>query len=556
MNNTGKIKGLNDEVKMTKHKLTLEPNNKNEINDSKYDVLSNDNTTVSINYNLSKKEESNFTSLEASTKVNESDSDDEPIIKKFEKELSELSKRENRANCVNLKKGNSKNVDEEEKERENEAPKEKPGQEKIRKLQDDNDDKLSNAAIGNQEDDSDDECILNLIKKEIEEKKLKKTNDDKSKVSSPKSSLLKKKNSLKKTPFKLPANNNNTISSVRSTFNDLIDAPLIPVKNVNDRHITEIAKYNVTNTIINSNAHANKNVNSPNNKSDKIATQKTIKKSPPKSKTTRTDANTNRRSSATNKKETAKKNSRTKKCNEGKIKPKAEKKTNTKKQKKSNGSGKSRRKSVAANKSKTKRHENPENDSIVMGSFDPHNRTKKEKLVAQLLIRWWYVLPDWPPADYNYEEELKKRKLKLVPLEEYEDEEDIDKNGFRKVYEISAFPGIFRDALGNAYDLRDKETCPCFNNLIKKSDHELLELICQAIKNQIECLKNSVYDESVNEKRLEKELKDVEAKLSKILKKGTDKEYNKHNNINNDNHNKNISIEKENDGNMQEVTQV
>ncbi|CRG93508.1 conserved Plasmodium protein, unknown function [Plasmodium gallinaceum] len=164
-----------------------------------------------------------------------------------------------------------------------------------------------------------------------------------------------------------------------------------------------------------------------------------------------------------------------------------------------------------------------EKDSIVIGTFDPRNRSNKEKLVAQLLIRWWYVLPDWPLPDYNYDEELKKRKLKLVSLEEYEDKEDIDKDGFRKVYQISAFPGVFRDAMGKAYDLRDKNTCPCYNNLIKKTDYELLELICEAIKNQLKCLKNSVYNEAYNEKRLEKELKDAELKLSRITKKNKQK---------------------------------
>ncbi|EUD67109.1 hypothetical protein C922_02693 [Plasmodium inui San Antonio 1] len=160
-----------------------------------------------------------------------------------------------------------------------------------------------------------------------------------------------------------------------------------------------------------------------------------------------------------------------------------------------------------------------ETDSIVIGTFDPHNRTPKEKLVAQLLIRWWYVLPNWPTPDFNYEPELTKRKLRLVPLEEYEDEEDINKEGFRKVYEISAFPGVFRDATGKAYDLRDKESCPCYNNFIKKTELELLELICQAIKNQMESLKKSVYNESGTERTLERQLKEAEVKLNRITKK-------------------------------------
>ncbi|CXI22845.1 conserved Plasmodium protein, unknown function [Plasmodium berghei] len=170
---------------------------------------------------------------------------------------------------------------------------------------------------------------------------------------------------------------------------------------------------------------------------------------------------------------------------------------------------------------KTKNYENDdiETDSIIIGSFDPRNRSPKEKLVAQLLTRWWYVLPDWPIPYYDYTTELENKKLKLVSLEEFEDHEDIDKHGFKKVYEISAFPGVFRDSLGTAYDLRDKETCPCYNNFIKKTDLELLQLICAAIKNQIICLKNSVYNETYKEVILEKELKEAESKLRKVMDK-------------------------------------
>ncbi|SCN60731.1 conserved Plasmodium protein, unknown function [Plasmodium chabaudi chabaudi] len=180
-----------------------------------------------------------------------------------------------------------------------------------------------------------------------------------------------------------------------------------------------------------------------------------------------------------------------------------------------------KKKKIQKQKQKSKSYENDdiETDSIIIGSFDPRNRSPKEKLVAQLLTRWWYVLPDWPIPYYDYTKELENKKLKLVSLEEFEDHEDIDKNGFKKVYEISAFPGVFRDSLGTAYDLRDKETCPCYNNFIKKTDLELLQLICTAIKNQMVCLKNSVYNETYKETILEKELNEVESKLKKVMDK-------------------------------------
>ncbi|CAD2089085.1 conserved Plasmodium protein, unknown function [Plasmodium vinckei lentum] len=180
-----------------------------------------------------------------------------------------------------------------------------------------------------------------------------------------------------------------------------------------------------------------------------------------------------------------------------------------------------KKKKIQKKKSKNYENDDIETDSIIIGSFDPRNRSPKEKLVAQLLTRWWYVLPDWPIPYYDYTNELENKKLKLVSLEEFEDHEDIDKNGFKKVYEISAFPGVFRDSLGTAYDLRDKETCPCYNNFIKKTDLELLQLICTAIKNQMVCLKNSVYNETYKEIILEKELNEVESKLRKAMDKNS-----------------------------------
>ena len=28
----------------------------------------------------------------------------------------------------------------------------------------------------------------------------------------------------------------------------------------------------------------------------------------------------------------------------------------------------------------------------------------KDRLVQDIAVRWWYALPEWPPADYDYEE--------------------------------------------------------------------------------------------------------------------------------------------------------
>jgi hypothetical protein len=35
-------------------------------------------------------------------------------------------------------------------------------------------------------------------------------------------------------------------------------------------------------------------------------------------------------------------------------------------------------------------------------------------LVGDVAVRWWYCLPEWPPADFDYEAELKKQGYRLV----------------------------------------------------------------------------------------------------------------------------------------------
>ncbi|SPJ10001.1 conserved Plasmodium protein, unknown function [Plasmodium sp. DRC-Itaito] len=350
----------------------------------------------------------------------------------------------------------------------------------------------------------DDVCLLNLIK-----------NDKNYNINNYNNqNYYEKKNNLKD-------HDNNT--SDYSSYDS--DEPILIRSNLKN-------KINIqTNKLGNTSQSSNTFVNSNNTCETNIINKTTLKSSQKKksnkfkninAKTSLSKISCRKTNKNTNHISKKKKKSKTKKKTNKKTTKKTKKTTKTTKTKKTKNITKTK---INKHKDKDKQNKGDnhfndnENDSICIGTFDPRNRSNKEKLVAQLLIRWWYVLPDWPPPDYDYKDELYNRKLKLVPLEEYEDKEDIDSEGFRKVYQISAFPGIFRDAMGIAYDLRDKDSCPCYNNLIKKTDQELLQLIYQAIKNQIQCLKNSVYNETFMEKNLEKELKEVELKLNKITKK-------------------------------------
>ncbi|OII78189.1 hypothetical protein cand_035180 [Cryptosporidium andersoni] len=144
------------------------------------------------------------------------------------------------------------------------------------------------------------------------------------------------------------------------------------------------------------------------------------------------------------------------------------------------------------------------------------DRDRKQILVAAVLCRWWHALPDWPPPDMDYNIELQKNKLRLVDIDDWEDAVDIDDNGYAKVYQLSNYPGVFRDYKGVAHDLRPIENKPCYSNLIKMDEDKLYDLLITALRNQIKTLQSqSIYSETALIEELEKELFEVEALVQK-----------------------------------------
>ena len=85
--------------------------------------------------------------------------------------------------------------------------------------------------------------------------------------------------------------------------------------------------------------------------------------------------------------------------------------------------------------------------------------TNKLHVVDEFAKRWWYALPAWPPADFDYSKALADKGLKLV-----------EQNKIREpckeiaVYQIENFEGIYKDATGKIYDLRPQDTMPCLVN--------------------------------------------------------------------------------------------
>lgn len=139
-------------------------------------------------------------------------------------------------------------------------------------------------------------------------------------------------------------------------------------------------------------------------------------------------------------------------------------------------------------------------------------RSAKEQMVADLLCRWWYVMPDWPPANFDFSRALADNKLRMVTLDRWEDEPDTDNSGRLKCYALTQYTGVYRDANGALRDLRPREGKPCFNEFMGKTEKELKSLIVEAIKKQLEILENS------SERNLKEIIADLKEKLKKYKK--------------------------------------
>ena len=146
------------------------------------------------------------------------------------------------------------------------------------------------------------------------------------------------------------------------------------------------------------------------------------------------------------------------------------------------------------------------------------SRTPKELIVADILCRWWYCMPDWPPADYDYSKILERQKLRVVTLDAWEEAPEIDSAGRIKCYALSQYKGLYRDTKERLHDLRPSEGKPCFARLINLSERTLCDLLLTALRKQIEVLSSSKNDQSKEGilDDLKKKLKETETISKKI----------------------------------------
>lgn len=116
--------------------------------------------------------------------------------------------------------------------------------------------------------------------------------------------------------------------------------------------------------------------------------------------------------------------------------------------------------------------------------------SNKLHCVDELANRWWYALPAWPPAGYDYDAALAKNGLRNVEIDQFRMEPEFDpRTGFKKLHKVECFEGIYRDLQGNMYDLRPKESAPSLVNFQKMNIDNLRQLLQKAYQQQVVALK-------------------------------------------------------------------
>ena len=175
---------------------------------------------------------------------------------------------------------------------------------------------------------------------------------------------------------------------------------------------------------------------------------------------------------------------------------------------------------------------NPEDKSKVIKIYrrrNDNNKTLKDKIpsykkgnkntilkrkkyyVHQLLQRWWYSLPMWPPENYDTSEKLRENNLRLVEEKNWKKEAEINSDNYKKCIELPGYKYVYLTKDGKVHDFRPEEGKPTFNNLMKLSDIDLHQHIVNALRNQLDELEKNKF---LSEKKLRTKIKN-ELKIAK-----------------------------------------
>ena len=137
-------------------------------------------------------------------------------------------------------------------------------------------------------------------------------------------------------------------------------------------------------------------------------------------------------------------------------------------------------------------------------------------LVYELLKRWWYALPIWPPENFDTSKKLEENKLRLVKIADWKREPKFDKDNFEKCFELPGKKYVYLNNEGKIFDFRPEEGKPSYNNFIKLPDIKLHEYLVKALKGQLDELEKR---NSINEKELRKTIKEKLEKEEKTLER-------------------------------------
>ena len=70
----------------------------------------------------------------------------------------------------------------------------------------------------------------------------------------------------------------------------------------------------------------------------------------------------------------------------------------------------------------------------------------KGHCVDELAKRWWYAMPEWPPAGYNYQSKLRSVGFREVDPAKFKMEPEFDGEQLRKVCQLETFEGVYKDS--------------------------------------------------------------------------------------------------------------
>lgn len=70
----------------------------------------------------------------------------------------------------------------------------------------------------------------------------------------------------------------------------------------------------------------------------------------------------------------------------------------------------------------------------------------RHALVYEILKRWWYCMPEWPPVGEDYSKKLEEQNMRELSVEEFRISEEVNSEGRRKVQPIPGYQGLFRNS--------------------------------------------------------------------------------------------------------------